>query len=208
VPLVVVAGAVLGGCATGTRPSLRPDSIAVGIASVDAVLTRLWSLPDAVYSASYDSVVVFGDAATEVSTTQDRPDRRSLTIGDVRYIADGDRVETCDLAEETCHPGHDAAAVSDTLLTPDFFWSTVSSRLRRDAALAIAAPTPSTEDVDGRTATCVTIALQSPASAPESEPSSTYCVLDNGVLTRLDASDLTVTITSYDDEFDAAQLES
>jgi hypothetical protein len=204
-PLAVLALAtLLSGCATGARASLRPDSTAVGNAAVDAVLARLWALPRAVYAATYEATVGFDGSTAEVSATQASPVRHSLTIGDVRFLVDDTRVETCSLESGDCVAGHDAARVSDTLLAPDFLYSNVGARLRRDFDAAIGPPVASTEETDGGTATCVTVPL--PAADPASAPQSVYCVLENGVLTRLDASDLRLALTSYADTADLTQL--
>lgn len=211
-PLAALAlAASLAGCATGARASLRPDSTAVGNEAVDAVLTRLLALPRAVYSATYDATVGFDDSTSEVTATQASPIRHSLTIGDVRYLVDDTRVETCSLDSGDCEPGHDAALVSDTLLAPDFLYSNTAARLRRDYAAAIGPPVASTEMADGHTATCVTIPLPATAADPSAAPQpstagSVYCVLDNGVLTRLDAADLRLALTSYSDTADLTQL--
>jgi hypothetical protein len=206
-PLAVLALAtLLGGCATGARASLRPDSTAVGNAAVDAVLARLWALPRAVYTATYEATVGFDGSTAEVSATQASPVRHSLTIGDVRYLVDDTRVETCSLESGDCIPGHDAARVSNALLAPDFLYSNTGARLRRDFDAAIGPPVASTEETDGGTATCVTIPLPAPTADPTSAPQSVYCVLENGVLTRLDASDLRLTLTSYSDTADLTQL--
>ncbi len=39
---------------------------------------------------------------------------------------------------------------------------------------------------------------------PVEETTNTYCVLDNGVLTRLDSGDLAITMTAYEPGADAA----
>lgn len=218
VPLAAVA-AMLAGCATGTRAELRPDLSATGNTAVDDVLSRLATLPAAVYAAEYDVVLptvadsqgatVRPDTEVEVTTTQAKADRRSLTIGDVRFIVEpgqgGGR--TCDTTNGECEPRISPQRVSDVQMTNDFFGTSLVARLRRDAGLAIAEPVASTEDVDGQTATCVELTFSPPASAPDTPPVSTYCVFDNGVLTRLDATDIQVTLTDYADEADERQFE-
>lgn len=221
-PLVVVAAALVAafsGCGTGTRAELRTDLVSTGSEAVDAVLSRLGELPTAVYAADYDvslPSIADGQGATirpesdvEVSTTQAEPNRRSLTIGDVRFIVEPGQSggRTCDLSTGECTPEILAQRVSDVQMTNDFFGTSLVARVRRDASVAIAAPAASTEDVDGETATCVAIPMSPPASAPDESPVTTYCVLDNGVLTRLDAADIDVTITDYSTEADERQFQ-
>ena len=217
VPLVAIA-VVLAGCATGTRAELRPELSTTGNPAVDEVLSRLGTLPDAVYAADYEvhlPAVAGGSGATvrdlteiAVTTTQAEPNRRSLTIGDVRFIVEpgqgGGR--TCDLSTGECESQIAPQRVSDVQMTNDFFGTSLVARVRRDAGLAIAEPVASSEDVQGRTATCVAITLPPPASVPGAPPVTTYCVFDNGVLTRLDAADITVTMTDYADEADEQQF--
>ena len=56
----------------------------------------------------------------------------------------------------------------------------------------------STEVIAGETATCVAI--------PVPNATSTYCVLDNGVVARIDAADVVIEMTSYATEPDEAQF--
>ena len=69
-------------------------------------------------------------------------------------------------------------------------------RLRHDAEVAVADPTTSTEDVQGQPATCTSI--------PVDGSTNTYCVLDNGVLGRMEAGDLVITMTAYEPGADAS----
>lgn len=202
-----MSAAALGGCATGARADFRPEETSVGDPAVDAVLSRVLGIGDAVYTATYESVVVYDGASVEVSATQASPVRHSLTVGDVRYLVDVEVVVTCQVTEGECRSGHDPALVSNSLLAQDFFATNVAARLRRDFGLAVGPPTTSTEEFEGNAATCVTIPLAAPPSAPQTSPQSVYCVLDNGVLTRLDATDLQVTMTSYSTTPDESLLE-
>lgn len=206
---VAAAALVLSACATGTRAELRPDLVTTGDPAVDAVLERIGNLPTAVYRADYDVHLPFNDADVEVTTTQAEPNRRSLTIGDVRFIVEPGQSggRTCDLSNGECQTGIFPQRVSDVQMTNDFFGTSLTARLRRDAGLAIAPPAASTEEFDGATATCVEITLPPPDSAPDVAPVATYCVLDNGVLTRLTAADIEVTMTAYDDEADERQFQ-
>jgi hypothetical protein len=119
-----------------------------------------------------------------------------LTIGDVRYLVDGSSTRTCTVSTGDCTDTIDASRVSDVQMTPDFFGTSLSARLRHDGQIAVGDPTTSTEEILGQAATCTAI--------PVDGATNTYCVLDNGVLARLDAGDLDVTMTAYEPGADAA----
>lgn len=203
--LTALAVTLLGGCALGKRPRLAPELNTTGIASVDAVLQPVLSVGDAVFQADYDVTVAFDGSTVDVSTTQSAPTRRSLTIGDVRFLVDNGRGQTCDLATGTCVDGLESARVSDVQMNHDFFGTSLVARLRRDGMTAIAEPTTSTEVIAGQTATCVEIPLQ-PAPSSDAANTSTYCVLDNGVLAKLEAADLSIVMTDYAPTVDNAQF--
>jgi hypothetical protein len=185
----------MSGCFTGERPTLAHEPT-TGFAAVDSVVDRVNSLGDAVYTADYDVVTAFDGATTPVRASQSGRSTRSLTIGDVRYLVDESSTRTCTVSTGTCTETIDAARVSDVQMTPDFFGTSLAARLRHDADSAVGDPTPSTEEILGQTATC--------AAIPVDGATNTYCVLDNGVLARLDAGDLDVTMTAYEPGADAA----
>jgi hypothetical protein len=192
---VAVVALGMSGCFVGERPTLA-DEPSTGSAAVDAVIDRVHTLGETVYTADYDVVPAFTEATTLVRASQSGPSRRSLTIGDVRYLVDGAETRTCTVSTGECVDTIDAARVSDVQMTPDFFGTSLVARLRHDAEIAVGESTASTEEVLGQTATC--------AAIPVDGATNTYCVLDNGVLTRLAAGDLTVKITAYEPGADAA----
>ena len=100
----------------------------------------------------------------------------------MRYLIDGPSTRTCTVSTGECTDTIDAARVSDVQMTPDFFGTSLAARLRHDAEVAVADPTTSTEDIQGQPATCTSI--------PVDGSTNTYCVLDNGVLGRMEAGDL------------------
>lgn len=187
----------MSGCFTGERPTLAHEA-STGSAAVDAVIEQVNDLNDAVYTAEYDAVVAFDNRTTDVVATQAAPGRRALTVGDVRYVVDGTETRTCTVSTGECVDRIDPARVSDVQMTPDFFGTSLAARIRRDAEIATAAPTSSTEQIQGQTAECVSIPI-------DADPV-TYCVLSNGVLARLDAADLDVTMTSYATTADESQF--
>jgi hypothetical protein len=199
--LLVVVG--MSGCFTGERPTLAHEPT-TGSPAVDAVIERVNALGTAVYTADYDVVTAFDGETTPVRASQSGPSRRSLTIGDVRYLVDGSSTRTCSVSTGECTDTLDAARVSDVQMGPDFFGTSLAARIRHDAELAVGEPTASTEDVLGQAATCAAIPVAGSGGAGESAVTNTYCVLDNGVLARLDAGDLDVTMTAYEPGADAA----
>jgi hypothetical protein len=189
---VVVA---MSGCFTGERPTLAHEP-STGSAAVDAVVDRVNDLGDAVYTADYDVVTAFDGKTTAVRASQSGASRRSLTIGDVRYLVDGSSTRTCTVSTGECVDTIDASRVSDVQMTPDFFGTSLAARLRRDAEVALGEATASTEQIQGQAATCTAI--------PVDGATNTYCVLDNGVLGRLAAGDLVITMTAYEPGADAS----
>jgi hypothetical protein len=185
----------MSGCFTGERPTLAHEP-STGYAAVDGVVDRVNALGDAVYTADYDVVTTFDNATTAVRASQSGISRRSLTIGDVRYLVDGSSTSTCTVSTGVCVDTIDPARVSDVQMTPDFFGTSLSARLRHDADVATGEPAASTEEIGGQTATCTAI--------PVEGATNTYCVLDNGVLARLDGGDVDVTMTAYEPGADAA----
>lgn len=192
---VGLAGLAMSGCFTGERPTLAHD-VTTGSPAVDAVVERVGRIGEAVYTADYEAYTEYTGVTTAVRASQSGTGTRSLTIGDVRYLVDGSDTRTCTVSTGDCVEEIDAARVSDVQMTPDFFGTSLSARIRRDAEIAVAAPTASTEDVGGQQATC--------AAIPVDGATNTYCVFDNGVLARLDAADVDMTLTAYEPGADAA----
>jgi hypothetical protein len=99
------------------------------------------------------------------------------------------------LSTGTCTNRIDPGGVSDVLMTPDFFGTNMVARIELDASRAIAQPTTTSEETEAGRALCVAIPITGGAT-------STYCAVESGVVTRLDAPDLAVTMTGYRDEVD------
>jgi hypothetical protein len=193
--VVATAFASIGttGCMVGERPSFEQAPTAAGALtgdpSIDSVLSLLDSVDSAVFSASYQALVVFNGVASSVTAAQASSTQRSMTIGDVRYVTDQNGTRTCSVAAGSCTPVLNAAAVSDTGVTPEFVFGDVARRLRRDANARIGPSVASTREVAGEQATCVDV--------PLSGGTKQYCALPNGVLARFVGADVTVDMTSY-----------
>jgi hypothetical protein len=192
---VTALGVLTASCALGERPTLESTPTAVGTmtgdAAIDAVLTLFDSVGTAVFTADYTAVIAFGSTASSIAVTQDGSQspsiRRSVTIGDVRYISTSNNSSTCSVSTSDCSDGIDAARVSDTGVTPEFVFGDMAKRLRRDAMSLVGAATPSTRETPGGPASCVDV--------PVSGGTKQYCVFDDGVLARFVGADVTIDIT-------------
>jgi hypothetical protein len=178
---------------TGDRPTLAQET-STGYPAVDDLVDRIGDLGEARYTAHYDVLVRYGDVTTTASASQSDENRRSLTVGDIRYVTHAQIAKTCTVSTAACVPQIDPTRVSDVMMTPDFFGTSLVARVELDATRAIAEPVVTVEQTDGGEATCVAI--------PVTDATTTYCALENGVLTRLDGPDLVITMTSYSDEVD------
>ena len=207
VALIALAAASVGGCALGDRPSFEDTATATaagvttGDAAIDAVLARLDKVSTAEFTAEFTAVATFGARTTPISVVQGgSPTRRTVSIGDINYRIDGTTASTCHAIETTCTDGIDAAAVSNTGVTPDFAFGALAKRLRRDAMAKIGSTTASTLEVAGAISTCVDV--------PVSGGTKVYCVLDNGVITHFAGGDVVIDLTTYSPTADAALFTS
>ncbi len=183
---------MLTACALGERPYFDDSPTIVGTATgdtaIDAVLDRLDAVGGSMFTASYDSTLRYGGVESTAEVTQVGP-RRSVTIGKVRYVNDGGSTRTCVLDTGVCEDGIQAAAVSNTGLTPEFAFGDMAKRLRRDAQARIAPSVASTTEIAGVQATCVDVQV--------SGGSKQYCVLDDGVIARFVGADVELELQRY-----------
>jgi hypothetical protein len=201
--VAIVATLSLTGCMTGARPSFEETPTVVGTMTndpaIDAVLSRLDAVDQAVFRAEYSVQLVFGARTTAATVTQGEPiGGRSVTIGGVRFISDGSGRRTCRLDTASCTDGIEPASVSDTGVTPDFAFGDMAKRLRRDAASKIGPATASTLDVGGLIATCVDV--------PVTGGSKQYCAYDNGVIAKFVGADLLLDMVDYRAEADPSLM--
>jgi hypothetical protein len=187
-------------CMEGKRPFFEQAPTAVGTStgdpSIDAVLALYDSVDSAVFTARYQATVVLTGQPSTVTAAQAEPTQRSMTVNDIRYISDSTGTRTCSVAAATCTPVLNAAAVSDTGVTPEFVFGDIAKRLRRDANARIGPTTASMTEIAGQQATCVDVAL--------SGGTKQYCALADGVLARFVGADVTVDLTSYQPTADTA----
>ena len=158
----VALGAIgLAGGITGERPTLEETASAasVGDAPVDAVISRLDAAGDATFTATYEITNNFGPV-TRTATVSQLPDgRRSVTIGDVRFLFGGTANATCRLGTgvEQCSDGVEDAAVSDLQVTHQFYARSAADRLRTDAGRDVGFTEGDTTEIAGQPATCVSV---------------------------------------------------
>ena len=128
-----LSAVALPGCFTGERPTLASGPLTSGDPAVDEVLIRLDTAPRSTFTGTYEAAAREADLLTPATVSQEGTERRSVTIGDVRFLYDGSSMATCDLADETCSDAIESDWVSDTELTPDFYATGAAARLRADA---------------------------------------------------------------------------
>jgi hypothetical protein len=184
---------LLSGCFTGPRPSYTtepfPPGSSSGDAAIDNVLAQLDARNDGPYTATYTVLTKFGNVIRPASVSV-AAGRRSVTVGEVRFITTDGASQTCILDKtDPCLSSIEPARISDTQITPDFYAADAAKRLRRGAVARIGATVPHTEQTAGQSATCVDV--------PVSGGVSTFCALTNGPLARLDDGAVTIELTQY-----------
>lgn len=190
----------LTGCFTGKRPSPADDPFPPGAtsgnAAIDQVLAELDQANDGPYTAEYTVLTKYGNTSRPATVAVDGP-RRSVTIGDVRFLTTGDTAQTCVLnTTQPCSSTIDPARVSDTQITPSFFAADAAKRLRRDATSMIAPPLPHSEDIAGQTANCVDVPLPGGTSV--------FCALSAGPLARQDDAAVSIDLRTFTTTVDEA----
>ncbi len=159
-----------------------------GDPAIDAVLQLLDNVGSSQFTVSYQATLLFGGVVSAAQVTQ-LGARRSVTIGTVRFVNNGSSSRTCVLETGVCDDGIQAAAVSNTGLTPEFAFGDMAKRLRRDAAARIGPSVGSVEDIAGATATCVEVSV--------SGGSKQYCALADGAVARFRGADIELDLISH-----------
>lgn len=197
--LLVVTVLLGTACATGPRPTwgdttLPPASTMTGDPDIDAVLALLDAPSDAAMTADYSVLRKYGNVTTTAHLALSPGGRRSVTLGDVRFVTGPDGSATC--TPDGCQQGILAQAASDVGVTIEFWAADAAARLRRDATAKIGPATVRSTTVAGQQVECVDL--------PVSGGTAVYCVLPSGVLAVLDDGDVRVELTG----FTPASLES
>jgi hypothetical protein len=191
---------LLSGCFTGERPSITtepfPRGSSSGDTSIDQVLVQLDAVNEGPYTADYTVLTKFGNTTRPASVTV-AASRRSVTVGDVRFISSSGSSQTCILhGPGPCSSSIDPARISDTQITPDFYAADAAKRLRRSAASRIGQPISHTDQIAGQTAMCVDV--------PVAGGTSVFCALTSGPLARLDDGAVSINLTRYAPAVDEA----
>ena len=171
---------LLTGCFTGERPSFTTEPFQAGSSSgdpsIDKVLAELDATNDGPFTADYTVLTKFGNTTRPASVAVS-PARRSVTVGDVRFLTVDGSSQTCIIDKsDPCSSTIDPARISDTQITPDFYAIDAAKRLRRSAVDRIGTPIEHTEQFAGQSATCVDVPVPGGVSV--------FCVLPNGPLAR------------------------
>lgn len=184
---------LLSGCFTGKRPSVASDPFPAGSPTrdpaIDQVLAQLDMNNVGPYTADYTVLTKFGNVTRPAAVAVDH-DRRSVTVGQVRFLTINNVPQTCLLdTKDACSSSLDPARISDTQITPDFYGVDAARRLRRDASAVIGASVSHVESIAGQSATCVDVLLPGGTSV--------FCVLAGGPLARLDDASVAIELTKF-----------
>lgn len=186
-PLVVLAGCATGPRATWGDTTLPPAPTMTGDPDIDAVLAMLDAPSDAAMTADYTVLRKYGNVTSTAHLAIGPAGRRSVTLGDVRFVTGPDGSATC--TPDGCQQGIVAQAASDIGVTLDFWAADAAARLRRDAASKIGPVEVRSTMLVDQPVECVDL--------PVSGGTAVYCILQSGVLAVLDDGDVRVELTAY-----------
>ena len=199
-PLLLTAAISLTACFTGKRPSPADEPFlpgsSTGNPAVDQVLAELDKVSTGPYTADYSVLTKYGNTDRPATVAVDGS-RRSVTIGEVRFITTESSVQTCLLGTtQPCSSTIDSQRVSDTQITPSFYAADAAKRLRRDATSIVAPPVSHVENIAGQVATCVDVPLPGGTSV--------FCTLKGGPLARLDDAAVSIDLRNFTATVDEA----
>ena len=202
-PVLVLAVLLLTSCMTGKRPSFSDDPFPTGEptgdASIDAVLQKMDAATTGPVTANYSVLTKFGNTTNSASVVLDAGSR-SVTIGNVRFVETPTGAVTCAADNAVpCIAGLDPTRVSNIGVTIDFYATEAATRLRRDAQAALAPTTPHVETIAEQAALCVDVPLAGGVAV--------YCVLDSGLVARVDDGDVAVNLTLFSPTADPGMLQ-
>ena len=202
--VLALSALLLAGCLTGKRPHFTETTTAIpvgsstGDAAIDAVLAKLDAPTAGPATAAYSVLTKFGMVTNQAIVVLDGGSR-SVTIGNIHYIQTAAANATCTVdGSVPCTGTLDAARVSDIGLTIDFYAADTAKRLRRDAQAKIAPSTSHAETIANQPAQCVDVPLSGGVAV--------YCVMNNGLVAKLDDGDVAVNLTIYGDVSDPNQF--
>lgn len=202
----LAAVVVLAGCFTGERPHFNSDPLAQGVptgdAAIDAVLFELDAVTTGPATAVYAVLTKFGNTTAGATVVLDR-NRRAIDVGSVRYVDTGGKQFTCTIDADTdaaidCTNGFNPARISDVGVTIEFYAAEAATRLRRDAQAKLGPAVAHEEVIANRDATCVSVTVTGGTAI--------YCVLENGLIAKLDDGDVLISLGLFEPTVDAAKL--
>ena len=206
--LCALASAVLlSGCITGQRPYFNDDPFAPGVptgdAAIDAVLQKFDAATSGPATGVYTVLTKFGNTTTSATVALDRS-RRAIEVGSVRYVDTGDGQFTCTVdataeAATGCINGFEPARISNVGITIEFYAAEAATRLRRDAQARLGPAVAGEEVIANQNATCVSVTVTGGTAL--------YCVLENGMLAKLDDGDVLITLGLLVPSVDEARLQ-
>lgn len=191
---LALSALLLTGCFTGERPYFTdteqfPTGVPTGDAAVDAVLEKLEAASTGPATAAYSILTKYGNV-TNPALVVLSPGKRSVTVGNTRYIQTETIAVTCtEDGSIPCVDGFDPQRISDTSVTVDFYAADTAKRLRRDADAKLGPAIASTATVADLPATCVDITVPGGVVS--------YCVLDSGLVAKVDDGDVLITLTLF-----------
>ena len=203
---IFAAAVVLSSCFTGERPHFNNDPFAQGVptgdAAIDAVLFELDAVTSGPATAVYAVLTKFGNTTSGAAVVLDGA-RRAIEVGSVRYVDTGDEQFTCTIDEATeaatdCESGVNPARISDVGITIEFYAAEAATRLRRDAQATLGPAVAHEEVIANQPATCVSVTVTGGTAI--------YCVLENGLIAKLDDGDVLITLGLLEPTVDAAKL--
>lgn len=193
---------LLTGCFTGKRPYFDdepfPAGSMTGDAAIDVVLVKLDAVTTGPVTAAYSVLTKFGNTTSQAIVILEGSNR-SVTIGNVHFIDTPTAQATCaEDASVPCIDELDASKVSNIGVTIDFYAADTAKRLRRDFRGMVGPSTAHIETIADQTVTCVDVPLSGGVAV--------YCVMDNGLVARLDDGDVAVNLTLFGDVADASRF--
>jgi hypothetical protein len=211
---LVVVTLVATACLTGPRPTLsdQVDLGATGDEPTDRLIAALNGPVNGPFTASYLITNNFGQITRPATVAHDGQGRRSITIGEVRYLIDGSLVSTCQPATHrltpdeplngamvgsddiVCSASLDDAAISDLQVTHQFYDRSAAARLTADARRRIGSIESYGSELASHDADCVSIPLDG--------GSKVYCILEVGILAAYQGPDVLIEFQGFSPQAD------
>lgn len=198
VAALTAATAVLtAGCAIGQRPTLADEPASTGDPIVDELVARLEDRPPGRFQAEYLITNNFGPIERLATVAHLADGRRSVTVGEVRFLFGAGPTSTCapsGTSSYDCTDVVDDATISDMQVTHQFYDRSAAVRLVADATRRIGPLDSYVAEFAGRAADCVSI--------PVTGGTKVYCILPEGILATYQGPDVLIELTAFSDTVD------